>query len=115
MTFPIDEISMDLRCDARRACNRKAVFIVSIHNINDCKTVFPNGDKGLTPAGDTVWLMCPADLAAVTKRLSVMVGEMYARQHCADVCATCGRRILGIADVMTVQNLVGAPTGTENQ
>lgn len=90
--FPIDEISMDLRCDARRACHRKAVFIVRIHNINNCRVT------DLTPGGDTVWLMCDADKAALTLRLDAMVGE---------TCATCGRAINQVDDVMTVEKLDG--------
>ena len=104
MTFPIDEIAMDLRCDARKKCNRKAVFIVSIHNINDCKSWLANvpgavrlvSGRGLSTGGDTVWLMCLADLAVVAKRLDAMVGE---------TCVTCGRRINQVGDVMTVEDL----------
>jgi len=116
-TFPIDEIE---RCDARKACNRKAEFIVSIHIINDCKSWLENvpgairivNGKGLTPWGDTVWLMCPADRDFVTRRLGVIVGEMYSDipdddvdEHTVPTCATCGRRIVGVDDVMTVEDL----------
>lgn len=111
--FPLRETDLDLVCDARRLCKRKARFIVRIHNVNDCKTVFPNGDKGLTPAGDTVWLMCESDVAGTTWRLGVMVGEMYADIPDDDTdettvprCSTCGRSITDVDDVMTVEKLV---------
>lgn len=105
MTFPLREADLDLMCDARRLCQRKALYIVRIHNVHDCA-----GDQGLTPAGDTVWLMCESDLAGTTWRLGVMVGEMYADIPDDDTdettvpeCATCGRSITDVDDVMTVE------------
>jgi hypothetical protein len=115
MTFPIDEIAMDLRCDARKRCNRKAVFIVSIHTVNDCAAAAVSG-RELTPGGDTVWLMCPADLASATWRLGVLVGEMYSdipdddTDETVPTCSTCGRPIIGIDDVLTVADLIDIRT-----
>lgn len=104
MKFPIDEF--DLRCDARRECNRIAVSIVLIHNVHTCDV------DGLTPGGDSVWLMCPVDVTGATWRLGVLVGEMFSEipdentdETAVPTCETCGLLIGSVDDVLRVESL----------
>lgn len=102
------EADMGLVCDGYHShtCTAQAVYIVRIHLIDHC-----NRPK-LAAGGDRVFLMCKACMEAIAWRLGEIVGEMYALlpdsgAETICTCATCGRRVLEMDDVMCVERLVG--------
>jgi DNA-directed RNA polymerase subunit RPC12/RpoP len=101
-----DELETDIGipCYGYRRCTRQATYIVHIHAINDCRT-----DTNVN--GDVIFFMCPACTAACAWRMGQIIGEMYAQipdeiEADAEIaCRTCGRRILEVHDIFSVERI----------
>jgi DNA-directed RNA polymerase subunit RPC12/RpoP len=93
------ETDLGIPCDGYRRCTQQAIYIVHIHDLDDCAN------------GDNIFLMCQACTAASAWRIGEIIGEMYAQipddiESDAEImCATCGRRILETHDIFSVERL----------
>jgi hypothetical protein len=97
--FEYLETDLGVICDRRR-CTRQAVFIVRIHQIDHCVT-----------ESDKFYLLCKACTDTASWRMGELIGTMYAQlpdstETVECLCDTCGKRIMEVDDVVTVERLI---------
>jgi hypothetical protein len=107
------ETDIGIPCNGYRRCTRQAIFIVRIHNVHECTNEgWPKfSARQLNPDGDSIFFLCHSCTAATVWRIGEMIGEMYGSlpdnidSDAELACATCGRRILEIHDLISVERL----------